>query len=127
MQKIFTVYDSKAEAHLPPFFSPATGLALRAFETAANTPDHDFNKYPGDYTLFELGFFDEIKCDWAFHEAKINLGTALEFKQPAAISLVRSEAENRHANGAADLTKITASDVEQIRKNIPLNSEGQGS
>lgn len=80
MQKVFTVYDSKAEAHLPPFFSATTGLATRAFEDAANKEGHDFNKYPADYTLFELGMFDEIKCEWAFYEAKISLGTALEYK-----------------------------------------------
>lgn len=104
MKKIFSIYDSKAEAYLPPFFLNATGLALRAFEDAANNPQTDFGKYSADYTLFELGEFDEQNCDFNFHRAMINLGTALTFikARPEADSLVSSEARNRHANGSED-------------------------
>ncbi len=100
MKKIFSIYDSKAEAYLPPFFLNATGLALRYFEDAANNPEHDMSKYSADYTLFELGEFDENTCAFQFHNAMINLGLALNFKvRPEAGSLVSSEARDRHANG----------------------------
>lgn len=56
--EIFTVHDSKADAFLQPFFMHNGAMALRAFTTLINTPDHDFANNPGDYTLFRLGMFD---------------------------------------------------------------------
>jgi hypothetical protein len=55
---MFTVFDSKAETYMPPFFVPSKGLAIRAFEDCVNSEDHHFGKHPSDYTLFELGSFD---------------------------------------------------------------------
>lgn len=56
---IYAVYDSKAEAFLQPFFVQARGVATRMFQTACQDAGHDFHKYAEDYTLFELGTFDE--------------------------------------------------------------------
>lgn len=78
--KIFTVYDAKAEAYLSPFFLPTTGLALRGFADVANEPNHQFNKYPSDYTLNEIGTYEESTAQITMHANKINLGTALEHK-----------------------------------------------
>lgn len=60
MQKlmIFTVYDSKAEAFLRPYFAETKGLAMRAFRDAVNTPDHEMHRHAEDYTLFHVGAFD---------------------------------------------------------------------
>lgn len=79
MKKRFTVYDSKAEAFLEPLFYGATGEAIRAFEGAANKEGHDFKLHAGDYTLFETGTWDEQTDTHTTIEAKINLGTALQF------------------------------------------------
>jgi len=57
--KIYTVHDSKAEAYLQPFFARSNGEAIRSFTQAINTPDHQFAKYSADYTLFEIGEFDD--------------------------------------------------------------------
>jgi len=59
MQAIFSVHDSKAQAYLPPFYMRTKGEALRAFETTVKDTNTQFNKYPSDYTLVELGSFDE--------------------------------------------------------------------
>jgi hypothetical protein len=77
--KIFSVYDCKVEAYLQPFFMRSKGEALRAFMSAVDDKQTQFNKNPEDFTLFELGEFDDEK-------GKVNsinptsLGTALEFK-----------------------------------------------
>lgn len=55
MQKIFTIYDSKAHAYLPPFFLPEAGMAVRVFSDCVNDKSHQFSKHPGDYTLFQIG------------------------------------------------------------------------
>lgn len=57
--KIFTVYDSKVESYLQPFFMRSVGEAIRGFEDVCNTPDHMFNKHAGDYSLVHIGEYDE--------------------------------------------------------------------
>lgn len=57
--KIFAVYDSKAEAYLQPYFAQTLGTAVRMFTSAAQDQESTFHKHAEDYTLFELGEFDE--------------------------------------------------------------------
>lgn len=57
--KMFSVYDIKAEAYLPPFFLPTVGMAVRTFADCARSKDHQFGKNPEDYILYELGTFDD--------------------------------------------------------------------
>lgn len=80
MQQIFSVHDSKAEAFIAPFFANTVGLALRMFEQACNTTDHDFAKFAGDYCIFHLGEFDEQKGTFIIKESPVNLGLALTFQ-----------------------------------------------
>lgn len=79
MLNIFSVYDSKAEAFIQPFFSQTIGTALRDFGRAANDAQHQFHQHAGDYTLFHLGSFDPNKADFTLLKAHANLGTALTF------------------------------------------------
>ena len=78
MQKLYTVYDEKAEAFLPPFFVPAHGLALRAFKDCVNSKDHQFGKHPSDYTLFYLGDWDDVTCEFDIGTRR-SLGNGVEF------------------------------------------------
>lgn len=78
LMKMFTVYDCKAEAHLPPFYCNAAAVALRNFSAAADDSSHAFHRNAADYTLFEIGIFDDETAGIKMHEAKVNLGTALE-------------------------------------------------
>lgn len=86
--KIFTVYDVKAEAYLQPFFTPTSGTAIRSFAEAANSTDHDFNKYAEDYTLFEIGEWDENAGTIMMLPAMKPLGNALTYIQ-APIHMVQ--------------------------------------
>ncbi len=56
---VFTVHDSKAQAYLPPFYLPEIGMAIRVFSDCVNSADHQFGKHPSDYTLFDLGVFND--------------------------------------------------------------------
>lgn len=78
--EIFSVYDSKAEAYLTPFFLATKGLAIRSFTQAINDVKHQFAMYPADYTLFHLGTYDDSKGSFDILEAKVNLGSGLEYK-----------------------------------------------
>lgn len=57
--KIFSIWDDKAKAFLPPFYFPETGMAVRAFRDGVRMPDHAFCRNPEDYTLFLLGEFED--------------------------------------------------------------------
>lgn len=56
--RAFVVFDTKAKAYLPPFFMGEVGMATRSFTDAVNG-DGPFSKHPEDYTLFEIGNFDD--------------------------------------------------------------------
>ena len=58
---IFTVYDQKAKAYLPPFFLPEEDMAIRVFGDCCNDRDHQFGRHPEDYHLFGIGHFDDCK------------------------------------------------------------------
>ena len=77
--KVFSVYDTKAEAYVSPFFFPAVGLAIRGFVDEANNPNSQINKHPTDFALFELGEFDDSSGVFTCLPAPRNLGLAHEF------------------------------------------------
>lgn len=79
--KMFSVYDAKVSSYLQPFFLPATGHALRAFESTVNDPKSNLYRYPADYTLMEIGTFNESTGTVEMLDVKINLGCALEYKK----------------------------------------------
>lgn len=66
---IFSVYDSKTAAYLPPFFMVTKPAAMRAIADAVADPDHTFYRHAEDYSLFFLGTF----CD---NTGKIDMETA---------------------------------------------------
>lgn len=83
--KLFAIYDSKAEAYLPPFFMKSKGEAIRALSNHVNDPQHNFNKYAADFTLFELGSWDDSTAKFDLLNTPHSLGVLIEFK---AIPLV---------------------------------------
>lgn len=79
--KTYVVYDSAAEAYGVPFFIRSKGEAVRGFAQAVKDPQTQINKHPADYTLFEIGEYDEISGEIKPYNAKINLGCAIEYAQ----------------------------------------------
>lgn len=86
MLKVYSIFDSKVGAYLPPIFMRSNGEALRAFATAANSADHDFCRYSADYTLFELGAFYDDKASFVMLPTPKSLGVAIEFVNNASVS-----------------------------------------
>lgn len=78
--KIFSVHDSKAEAYLPPIYFKTAGEAIRAFESSCAESSSNFYKYPADFTLVELGEFDELSASIATHQKPKILANAAEYK-----------------------------------------------
>lgn len=57
--KIFSVYDSKAQAFNLPHFFQTIGIALRAFEDLVKDPNSQLYKHADDYSLYEIGMYDD--------------------------------------------------------------------
>lgn len=59
--KVFSVYDSKVSIFGQPFFDQYEQSAIRNFSDAVNdssNPNNMWNKHPEDYSLFQIGEFD---------------------------------------------------------------------
>lgn len=82
---IFSIYDSKAQAYLPPFFLPRKQMAVRAFAECCNSESHQFGKWPADYTLFHVGAFDD-ESGLIDSFPPISLGNGLEHKSKPDIT-----------------------------------------
>lgn len=82
-QKMFCVFDVKVGAYAQPFFMRTAGEALRSWEEACNDSQSMMCKHPADYTLFEVGEFDDNSGRVATYEVLKPLSTAIEVKRAA--------------------------------------------
>ena len=86
-QLMFVIYDSKANAYLQPWFLTTEPMAIRAFTDLANDSDSNVSRHPEDYTLFNIGSFDDNTAEIIWN-APITLGNAIQYKtQPEAQAL----------------------------------------
>lgn len=53
--QMFTVFDSAAARFLEPFFAETVEVACRMFRALVAKPEHQFARFPEDYTLFHIG------------------------------------------------------------------------
>lgn len=78
--KAFTVYDSASQAYLLPFFCKTSGEAIRMFTDSVADPSTAFSKHPADFTLFEIGGYDDATGIMVANHHQNNLGTALAYQ-----------------------------------------------
>ncbi len=78
-QFIFSIFDQAAEAFLPPFFVPTVAIAERQFKQAANDGSHSFSIHAADYTLFEMGTFNQSTGKFILQPSPISHGLALTY------------------------------------------------
>jgi len=77
---VYSVFDSKAKAFIPPFFMSNDDVAVRLFAECANDNSHNFCKFSTDFTLFKIGFFDDESGLIESLSPHENLGLAAQFK-----------------------------------------------
>lgn len=82
-KKVFAVYDSKVQAYMNPFCMETSGQAIRGWIDAVNDEKTAFNRHPDDFTLFELGIYDEQSGTFENLHTPISHGTALKYLQAA--------------------------------------------
>ena len=77
MIKIVTaIYDSKCEAYSAPSLFKTRGEAMRAWIEAVKDEKSPMFKHPEDYTMFEIGTYDEEKGVFNNSKAPYSYGTA---------------------------------------------------
>lgn len=81
LYKICCVLDAAAGAYLQPNFFRATEEAIRAFRLSCNSKDDSnlFTRSPKDYTLVELGIWDDVAGTISLYDQDVVLGNAVEF------------------------------------------------
>lgn len=78
---VYAVYDSKVNYYHNPMFMMNRGEALRSWETAANDEKLPFAQHPLDFSLCEIGEYDDQTALITPHKAPESLGTAANFKR----------------------------------------------
>lgn len=91
IQQIFSVFDEKANAYLPPFYLPEIGMAKRTFQDCVNSESHAFGKHPEDYTLLHMGEFDDTSGAFSVFDKKVSLGLGVEYKTVVDLPLPGSQ------------------------------------
>lgn len=59
LRVMVAIRDRAIDAFMQPFFVPARGAAIRAFQDEINRKDGDMYKHPDDYDLYFLGTYDD--------------------------------------------------------------------
>lgn len=84
----FTVFDSAARRFLEPFHAETVEVALRMFRTLVEKENHQFNRFPEDYTLFHIGEFDAVTGKYLPIEP-VSLGVAVMFQKAPSLKKVK--------------------------------------
>lgn len=75
---VFSVFDSKARLYAAPFLAPRREVAVRDFTRAARDPNIDISRFPEDYSLYELGEFDDESGAFHLHQQPDAVITAIQ-------------------------------------------------
>jgi len=78
---VYSVYDAKVKYFHFPFMVRNRGEALRSWEQVANDEKSSICSYPSDFSLMELGEFDDQTGKIEFNTVPESLGLALQFKR----------------------------------------------
>lgn len=56
---LFAVRDRSADCFGAPFSMQTEGMAIREFQQMCKDPTHAFGKWPTDFSLYKLGYFND--------------------------------------------------------------------
>lgn len=106
--KIFSVFDSKAKAFMAPFTMGTVGMALRSFEEVANNRDHLIGKHPDDFSLYEIGTFDDEFAQITARTPLNLIGVASEYVKNQGEDAIEHARRQMHTvrNGAESAIEV---------------------
>jgi len=80
------------------------GEAMRAMKATANDPQSNICRHPADFTMFEIGEYDDSTGKIKSHSAFINLGLGVEFKDKPASEMTLPMGAPKKVQPAAQAT-----------------------
>lgn len=92
--KVYSLFDSKAECYGTPFFMPNRAMAIRAFGNLASDRDTLVAKHPTDFTLFEIGSFDD-HTGVVLSVTPVSLGHAVSYCGKGPVNVTPVERRQR--------------------------------
>lgn len=78
---VFSVFDSKAKVYAQPFTAVTLGVALRSFTRGVNDSQSQLYHSPEDFTLFQVGVFDDASGVLTPLAEHVNCGLASRYKE----------------------------------------------
>lgn len=80
---LFTVHDSASDSFLPPFCMDTVRDAMQGLKTMVNSDqENKYSQFAEDFTLMELGKFDNQSGQIQLHEDPNLIINAAKLKQP---------------------------------------------
>lgn len=86
MLKVFSIFDSKANAFMQPFFCANVAVAKRMCARSVMNQESDFWYFKEDYSLFELGSWDPDLGKFDLLSAPENLGLLATMRPMEVVS-----------------------------------------
>ena len=71
--KIYAVFDDKARVYGTPQFMLTDGIAIRTLADVVKEPSSMIAKHPEDFSMYELGSYDEASGKITAHENPVFL------------------------------------------------------
>lgn len=78
-QYLYSVFDSKTKSWSAPQMMLNRGAATRSWTEACNNAELMVSKYPEDFTMFEIGVFEQDTGLISVYPAPESLGVATQF------------------------------------------------
>lgn len=92
-QLAFALYDSKAKYFTPPFFCANEMVAQRMVMGLCQDPKSMVGQFPNDWTLFQIGTYDDEKAELVACSPLVNVGIVAQFARPAILQAIATEKE----------------------------------
>lgn len=78
--KVYSIFDSKSKSFQRPFYMLNNYTAIRAFSDLVNTDGQMESRHPQDFSLYEIGTFDDQTAETISANPIILLKTGTEMK-----------------------------------------------
>lgn len=90
---VMSAFDKKAAVYLTPFFVAHVNVGIRAFANVANDVQSGIGRNPEDFSLWELGTFDDESGQFELYQQPSHVAEAAALRlgrvaHPQAVSLV---------------------------------------
>lgn len=85
ISRVFSVYDSAARSYSQPFYAAGRSVAFRMFEKLVNDGQSTVSQWPKDFSLFELGSFNDETAVFIFLDAPERVCDAMSLVRPVSV------------------------------------------